>query len=180
MSGPYWRLFDDSVPSETMGREYDYDAEDSVHGLHHEDFPDFEPNFRTPVVKHLTDLLGANMIADCGFFVGPRLRAVFDRHALMPHRYYPVPLTVRRKPVDGYAWLHLPHPLPPLPEDATTAQVEAAILADPRLVAVDLIRLHYPSAFNYYHVSPRLKEAIEADGLTGMKFKKGWLFGPTG
>jgi hypothetical protein len=59
--GPYWPIDDRTAgQSEEMGPDYDYDAPDSVYGLPYEDFPDFEPNFRSAVVhpRHpVTDLL---------------------------------------------------------------------------------------------------------------------------
>lgn len=184
MKGPFWPLVTDAAAdSETMGDDYDYDAPDSVHGIPYEDFPDFEPNFHTVVVvagAPLTDLVTSVPIPDCGYLVGPKLRAVLERFTLPRHRFYPVRMTHRRKPVAGYSWLHLPAPRLPMPNGVALADVEAGIRADPELADADLIRFYDPRPYAYTFASAPLRAAVEAAGVTGVEFtsKKTALFRP--
>ncbi len=162
-----------------MSRGYDYDAPNSVHHLLDDALPDFEPDFDTVVVHghaRMTDLISSAPIMDTGYLVGPRLRAVLERHALPRHRFYSVPMTYRGKPVAGYSWLQLTGPRVFVAEDATPAAAEAALSAVPDLAAVDLLRLYQPQRFAYCYVSAPLRRAMEAARITGVRFGNSRLF----
>jgi hypothetical protein len=186
MRGPCWTLnyttegIGRTYPQhQEMGRGYDYGAPNSVHKLPYDALPDFEPNFNTVVIHghaKLTDLLSSAPIINSGYLVSPRLRVELERFALPPHRYYPAPMTHRGKPVAGYCWLQLPQPRLPLTEGSSVADAEAAIAAVPELAALDLLRLYRPTRFAYCFVSDPLRRAVEAAGITGVRFGSAKLF----
>lgn len=158
---------------------YDYAAPDSVHRLPYDSLPDFEPNFNTIVVHghaRLTDLLSSSPIRNCGYVVSGRLRAVLERYALPPHRFYPVPATHRNKPVAGYFWLHLPEPPLPLTEGSTVEEAEAVITASTSLASLDMLRLYRPTRLAYCFVSDQLRQAVEEAEVTGVRFVRAKLF----
>src|SRR6185437_6507579 len=107
MQAPCWTLNDATSgigrtypQHQSMGKEYDYGAPDSVHKFPFDGFAKFEPNFRTVIIHghaRLTDLLSS--IIPNGYLVGPRLRALLEQFVLPPHRFYPVPMEHRNKPV---------------------------------------------------------------------------------
>ena len=121
-----------------------------------------------------------NRIKNTGYLVSPRLRALLEQFTLPAHRFYPVPMTHRGKPVAGYSWLQLPGPRLPLTEGSSAAEAEAAITAVPELAGVDLLRLYRPSRFAYCFVSDPLRRAVEAAGITGVRFGTAKLFRSTG
>ncbi len=162
-----------------MGRGYDYDAPDSVHKLPYDSLPDFEPNFNTIMIHghaKLTDLLSSAAIRNTGFLVSRRLRELMEQFMLPSHRFYPVPMTHRKKPVAGYFWLQLPQPPLSLDEGTSVETAEAVITAAPELAVLDLLRLYRPSRFSYCFVSDPLRRAIESDGVTGVRFGTSKLF----
>lgn len=186
MQGPCWTLNNASdgigrtyPQHQGMGGVYDFDAPNSVHKLPYDALPDFEPDFGTVVIHghaKLTDLLSSAAIINTGFLVGPRLRAVLEQFALPPHRFYPVPMTHRNKPVSGYCWLQLPEPRLPLNEGSSVAEAEAAITAVPELALLDLLRLYRPTRFAYCFISDPLRRAMESAGITGVRFGTAKLF----
>jgi hypothetical protein len=190
MRGPCWTLnnategIGRTYPQhQEMGRGYNYDAPDSVHKLPYDALPDFEPNFNTVVIHghaKLTDLLSSAPIKNTGYLVSPRLRALLEQFALPLHRFYPVPVTHRNKPVAGYCWLQLPEPHLPLTEDSSVEKAQAAISAVPELATVDLLRLYRPSRFAYCFVSDPWRRAMEAAGITGVRFGTARLFRSAG
>lgn len=191
MQGPCWTLSEATIGTgrvfpqhQEMGRGYDYDAPDSVHRVPLDSLPAFEPNFNTVVVHghaRLTDLLSSGVIVVAGYLVSPRLREVLEGSRLPLHRFYPVPMTHRGKSVSGYSWLHLPAAAVDIRHDATPAEAEAAIRAVPGLAECDLLRLNEPDRFAYCFVSDPLRRAIEAAGITGVRFGTARLFrNPTG
>jgi hypothetical protein len=162
-----------------MGRGYDYSAPNSVHQLPCDGFPNFEPNFRTIVITasaRLTDLISSAPNRNAGLLVSERFRAVLAAFALPPHRYYPLPMKHRLKPVGGYWWLHLPQPSVRLEEETPLAEAEARIAVDPVVGAADLLRFYRPSRFGYCFVSGPLREAMETARLTGIRFGTAKLF----
>ncbi len=179
MRGPCWTLnhatdgIGRAYPQhQVMGRGYDYDAPDSVHQLPYDAIPEFQPDFDAVVVHghaRRTDLLSSAPIKNTGYHVSPRLRAVLERFALPPHRFYPVSMTHRGRPVAGYCWLQLPGPRLPLSEGSSVTEVEAVIAAA-GLTALDLFRLYRPARFAYCFVSDPLRRAMEAVGATGVRF----------
>lgn len=185
MRGPCWTLnyategIGRTYPQhQEMGPGYDYDAADSVHQLPDDVLPDFEPNFNTVVIHghaKLTDMLSSAPIKNTGYLVSPKLRELLGRFALPPHRYYPVPMTHRGKLVAGYCWLQLPEPRLPLTEGSSVAEAEAAITAAGQ-AGVDLLRLYRPSRFSYCFVCDPLRRAMEAAGVTGVRFGTAKLF----
>jgi hypothetical protein len=186
MRGPLWTLNNatDGVgraypQHQEMGPGYDYDASDSVHQLPYDKFPGFEPNFNTVVIDRrakLTDLLSSAPIKNTGYLVSSRLRTVLEHFALPMHQYYPVPATHDGKPVADYFWLHLPEPRLPLDEGSSVDSAEAAILAAHELADLDLLRLYRPTRFAYCFVSDPLRRAMEAAGITGVRFGISKLF----
>lgn len=186
MRGPSWTLSNatDGIgrafpQHQEMGRGYDYDAPNSVHKLPYDGLPDFEPNFNTVTIHgnaKLTDLLSSAPIRNTGYLVSPKLRALLEKFTLPLHRFYPVPMEHRKKPVDGYCWLQLPEPYLPLTEGSSVAEAESVIITAPDLAAVDLLRLYRPSRFAYCFVSDPLRRAIEAAGITGVRFGTAKLF----
>jgi hypothetical protein len=162
-----------------MGRDYDYGAANSVHKFAYDAIPDFEPNFNTVMIHghaKLTDLLSSAAIINTGYLVSTPLRGLLGQFALPLHRFYPVPMTHRNKLVAGYFWLQLPEPHLPLTEGSSVAEAEAAISADPKLAAVDLLRLYHPSRFAYCFVSDPLRRAMESAAITGVRFGTAKLF----
>jgi hypothetical protein len=162
-----------------MGPKYDYDAPDSVHQLPYDGFPDFEPNFRTVVIEpsaKLTDLISSAPIRSTGLLVSERFNGVLESFTLPPHRFYPVPMTHKKKPVKGYWWLQLPQPKVDLEESTPLAEAEACIEADPVYGAADLLQFYRPNRFSYCFVSAPLRAAIEAARLTGIRFGTAKLF----
>jgi hypothetical protein len=186
MWGPCWTLNNaaDGIgrtypQHQEMGRGYDYNAPNSVHKFSYDALPEFEPNFNTVIIHghaKLTDLLSSAPIINTGFLVSARLRELLERFALPLHRFYPVPMTHRKKPVDGYCWLQLPEPKLPLTEGSSVAEAEAAINAVPEIATVDLLRLYHPSQFAYCFVSDPLRRATESEGITGVRFGTAKLF----
>lgn len=186
MRAPCWKLnyatagVGSTMPQhQSMGRGYDYASPNSVHKLPYDALPDFEPDFNTVIIHghaKLTDLLSSAPIINTGYLVSPRLRELLGRFMLPPHRFYPVPMTHRGKPVPGYCWLQLPQPRLPLTEGSSTADAEEALAADPALAALDLLRLYRPSRFAYCFVGDPLRRAMEAAGITGVRFGTAKLF----
>jgi hypothetical protein len=162
-----------------MGRGYNYDAPNSVHKLPYDSLPDFEPNFKTVIIHghaKLTDLLSSAAIKNTGYLLSPRLRELLEQFALPLHRFYPVPMTHRKKRVGGYCWVQLPQPRLALTEGSSVADAEAAINAVPELAVLDLLRLYRPSRFASCFVSDPLRQAMVAAGITGVRFGTAKLF----
>jgi hypothetical protein len=186
MRGPCWTLNNATVgigrtypQHQEMGSGYDYGAPNSVHKFLYDGFPNFEPNFNTVIIHgnaKLTDLLSSAAIINTGYLVSLKLRALLEEFALPLHRFYPVPMIHRKKPVAGYFWLQLPEPTLPLTEGSSVAEAESAIIAVPDLAAVDLLRLYHPSRFAYCFVSNPLRRAMESAGITGVRFGTAKLF----
>lgn len=194
MQGPIWVL---NEAIEGIGREfpqhqsmshgYDYQASDSVHKLPHDALPGFKPNFETVVIHghaRLTDLLSSAPLRP-GYLVSERLRMLLERFALPLHRFYPVPMIYRNKPVDGYAWLQLPWQKLSSVEGTTRIDAEAAIRGAAECAKTDLFRvccLYWPSLdesnFSYtpsqgnkcFVSEPLRREMLEA-GITGVCFE---------
>src|SRR5262245_1229111 len=112
MHGPCWTLnnategIGRSYPQhQTMGGDYDFDAANSVHKFQYDAIPDFQPNFNTVIIHgnaKLTDLLSSAAIINTGYLVSARLRGLLEQFTHPLHRFYPVPMTHRNKPVAGY------------------------------------------------------------------------------
>lgn len=186
MHGPCW-TFNTSTKGigrtypqhQTMGPGYDFNAANSVHQLPYESLPEFEPNFNTVVIHghaKLTDLLSSAPIKNTGYLVSKNLRAILEQFSLPLHRYYSVPVTHRGKAVEDYYWLHLPQPPPPLTETSSIEEAEAAIRSASGVAALDLLRLYQPSRYAYCFVTDRLKQAMEAASITGVRFGTAKLF----
>jgi hypothetical protein len=179
MRGPCWTLnhategIGRTYPQhQEMGPGYDYGASDSVHRLPYDALPDFEPNFYTVVIHgyaRLTDLISSAPIRDTGLLVSGKLRAILEGFALPPHRFYPLPVVHRGKPVTDFFWLQLPDPALPLSETSTIEEFEQVIASAPQLAAMDLLRLRRPTRFAYCFVSDPLRRAIELAKITGVR-----------
>ena len=162
-----------------MGLGYDYAAPDSVHHLPYDSLPDFEPNFNTVFVHghaRLTDFLSSAPIRNTGYLVSERVRVVLERFALPPHRFSPIPVMHRHKPVGSYFWLQLPEPRVPLTEGSTVEEAEAALTSSVELASLDLLRLYHPTRFACCFVSDPLRRAMEEAEITGIRFGKAKLF----
>jgi hypothetical protein len=167
---------------QAMRPDYDYDAPNSVHRLPYDALPDFEPDFDTVIIHghaKLTDLLSSAPIKNTGYLVSPGLRALLERFTLPLHRFYPVPMTHRKKLVAGYCWLQLPEPRLPLMEGSSIAEAEEAIAAVAGPASLDLLRLYQPTRFMYCFISARLRRAMESVGVTGVRFGTSKLFRPS-
>lgn len=53
-----------------------------------------------------TDLVSNAVIGGNGLFVSHRLKDIFERYQLPPHRFYPAKVIHKDKEVQGYYWLH--------------------------------------------------------------------------
>ena len=151
---------------------YDYDAPDSIKHLRdcNFDFADFEPNFRTVVLDKrakATDLISSVPIPKVGHIVSTRFLDLLREFKLPPHRLYPVPMIHKGEPVDGYWFVHLPHPQSLL---AATSfrDVEERCSTVPELEDVSLLKLYQPFTLAYTWIDARLKAAIESAGITGV------------
>ncbi len=186
MRGPCWTL---NNATEGVGRAfpqhekmrdgYNYDSPNSVHRLPYDALPDFEPDFDTVVIHtqaKLTDLLSSAPIKNTGYLVSERFRTLLLEFALPQHRFYPVPATHRGKLIDGYFWLQLPEPKLPLSEAITVEEAESVIASASELAALDLLRLYRPTRFGYCFISDRLRRAMEARKITGVRFGTAKLF----
>jgi hypothetical protein len=123
-----------------------------------------------------TDLVSTNWSGLFGFLVSDRLRGLLDRFRLPLHRYYPAPLEHRKRAVSGYWWLYLPAPDLPLTDEMAPAEVEAVIAADPVLGAVDVLRVYAPARYGYCYIGGAVRAALEAAGVTGVRFGTAKLF----
>jgi hypothetical protein len=52
-----------------------------------------------------TDLV-SNTITKPGFFISQKLKSIFEKHNLSPHRFYLAKVIHRKKLLDGYFWCH--------------------------------------------------------------------------
>jgi hypothetical protein len=158
-----------------MLKPYDYGGPRSIHKLVAcmlgEGFPDFEPDFNTVVLDRRaipTDLISSAPIPKCGHLISSRFLELLQNFKLPPHRIYDVPLLYKEEPLDRYIFLLLPHP-ESLREATSTQDIEEGADADPLLQGVSLLRLSRPSWMAQTWVDARLKAAIEATGITGVK-----------
>jgi hypothetical protein len=150
---------------------YDYDGPRSIHKLRGEGFPDFEPDFNTVVLERgskPTDLISSAPIPNSWHLISSRFLELLQTFKLPPHRIYNVPMLHKEKPLEGYVFLHLPHP-DSLRNAATTQDIEEGVDADPLLCGVSLLRLTRPSWMAWTWVDAKLKAAIEAAEITGVK-----------
>jgi hypothetical protein len=162
-----------------MAPGYDYDAADSVRRLSPLGFPDFQPNFSTVLLSgsaKLTDLISTAPIPNCGLLISSRFRRLLESSLLPPHRFFPVPMIHRRKPVEGYWWIHLPQQGIAIADDTTAVEVERLVEANPDCHKAELIRLYSPPRFSYCFVSDLLRRAMENEGITGVRFGTARIF----
>ena len=87
-----------------------------------------------------TDLISSVPIPKCGHLISTRFFELLRKFKLPPHRVYEVPMLHRKKPVEGYVFLLLPHP-ESLRNAASTLDIEEGAEADPLLRGVSLLRL---------------------------------------
>lgn len=158
-----------------MLKPYDYDGPRSIYKLLPvmlgEGFPDFEPDFNTVVLDRRarpTDLISSAPIPNCGHLISSRFLELLQKFKLPPHRVYNVPLLHKKKPLEGYVFLLLPHP-ESLRKAASSQDIEDGVDADPILCGVSLLRLSRPSWMAQTWVDGRLKTAIDEAGITGVK-----------
>lgn len=179
-----WSTFDHLAEGmwpahQTMGEGYDYEAIDSVRRLPPDAIPAFEPNFRTIEIHgqaKLVDVLSSAPIRTVGYLISERLRDILTTFNLPLHRLYQVPVTYRGRSIDGYWWLHLPHPSLDLTDCKSASEVEELITRRQEIANLDMVRFHTPVRFAYCFVSRRLREAIEANKITGVRFGTAKLF----
>jgi hypothetical protein len=161
-----------------LGDGYDYSGPRSAHNLPHDSLPDYDPDFGTVVLdRHarLTDVL-SSVILPVGFLVNGKVRQVLSGFGLPPHRYFDVAVRFRRKPVDGYYWLHLPEVPVTLADKMAPEEAEAALAASFPLDTLDLIRMARPQRYAYCFVSDRLRRALESAKITGIRLARAKLF----
>lgn len=163
---------------QTMGRHYDYDSERSVYKIPRDRLADFEPDFSDVIferqAKHL-DLIASAPIR-YGWIVSDRFLQLLSRYKLPPHRAYPLPVIQGGRAVDGYSWLHLPQPKMSLAEDMSITEAELEIMSHPEAANGDLLPIYFPVRFGYFFITHRLRQAIEAAELTGIRFSTSKLF----
>lgn len=70
-----------------------------------DEVPDLDGFIMQPQAK-LTDFL-SNSITKPGFFVSKKVKSIFENHNLMPHRFYPAVVTLRKKSIPNYFWAHM-------------------------------------------------------------------------
>jgi hypothetical protein len=123
-----------------------------------------------------TDLLSSVTTGNFGFLVSDRLRFALDGFRLPPHRFFAAPLEHRGRPIGAYWWLHLPQPDLPLGEDTPPGEAESVISADPVVGTADLLRVYSPSRYRNCFVSGAVRAALEAAGITGVRFGTAKVF----
>jgi hypothetical protein len=150
---------------------YDYDSPVSVYKLSMYEFADFEPDFGILEVdkkfRVLTDYIHAIATGLKGIIVSERLLKLLQSFKLPPHRIYPIPLQHRGLPIEGYSFIHLPHP-PAIQMEHTTEQFEAICDADPNLKDVAFIKLHKPMHLAKCWMTHEFLRAIIENGITGV------------
>lgn len=90
---------------------YNYKAPNSVYALSkaYQDFPDFEPDLDYFIVHasaKLTDLLSAAPVYG-GFLISERLKSIFDRFNIAPHKFYRAKVKYKKKFFEDYYWMHI-------------------------------------------------------------------------
>jgi hypothetical protein len=99
--------------NQTMGKDYDYRASDSVHNLLPDQFADFEPNFHDIILMNgsaLTDLISSAPITWYIKIVSDKLLTILTSFNLPPHRVYKVELVQKEQRIAGYNVLHILEP----------------------------------------------------------------------
>ncbi len=166
-------------PHQTMGANYDYQAEDSVHRIPRDRFADFEPTFKTVVFEpgaKRHDLMASAPIPHYGWLISARFLNLLSDFTLPPHRVYLLPVIQRGRAVEGYVWLHLPQPINTLAVSMSLREAEEKIASDTTIAELDVLPIYLPVRFGYFFVSRRLRQAIENAQLTGIRFGTSKLF----
>lgn len=70
-----------------------------------EETPDLDGFIMHPRAKP-TDFL-SNSITKPGFFVSQKVKTIFENHNLIPHRFYPAIVTLKKKSISNYFWAHM-------------------------------------------------------------------------
>lgn len=88
--------------------DYDFNAVNSVHKLKSREFPDFEPDLRFKLAKgaKLCDMMGQATISAHGFLVSERLKSIFEKVSIIPHKYYPAMIEAKEG-LHTYYWMQL-------------------------------------------------------------------------
>ncbi|HEY4194022.1 MAG TPA: DUF1629 domain-containing protein [Mucilaginibacter sp.] len=71
-------------------------------------FADFIPNLDGLIVNgraRPTDLVSS--FTSGGFIVSEKLKLIFEKHNLAPHRFYPAKVIYKSKNLEGYFWMHV-------------------------------------------------------------------------
>jgi hypothetical protein len=154
---------------------HDAALDDLPHGRRLPDDMTFPTAVLAPGAK-CTDLISTNMSGLFGFLISERLRRLLDQFRLHLHQYFPAPLEQRKRSVGVYWWLYLPDPDLPLTDEMSPVEAEAVIAADPVLGAVDVLRVYAPPRYRNCYVGGPVRAALEAAGVTGVRFGTAKLF----
>lgn len=164
---------------QTMGPHYDYDGPRSVYKLARDQLVDFEPDFNDvlfePTAEHL-DLIASAPIPHYGWVISNRFQDLLSQFLLPSHRLYRLPVIQNGKPLDGYSYIHLPQIPVPFTDSTSFRDAEAQLEAIDGVSELDVIPIYTPVRFGYFFISHRLRQAIEASELTGIRFGTSKLF----
>jgi hypothetical protein len=96
-----------AYPAVVSYDDYDFNAPNSVHKLRNQEFPNFIPDIRFKLAKgaKLCDMMGQATINAHGFLISEKLKSIFEKANLIPHKFYPA--TIESKSVYyQYYWIH--------------------------------------------------------------------------
>ncbi|NOS93060.1 MAG: hypothetical protein HOP30_14145 [Cyclobacteriaceae bacterium] len=88
--------------------DYDFNAPSSVHKLSFHEFPDFNPDIRFKLAKgaNVCDMMGQATINANGFLISEKLKDIFEKANIIPHKFYPATIEAKGT-LHPYYWLHL-------------------------------------------------------------------------
>jgi hypothetical protein len=91
--------------------DYDFNAPNSVHKLNFREFPDFTPDIRFKLAKgaKLCDMMGQATINANGFLISEKLKSIFEKANIVPHKFYPATIEAKGT-LHQYYWVHLVWP----------------------------------------------------------------------
>jgi hypothetical protein len=73
------------------------------------DFPDEAPDLDSFIMHGYakpTDMV-SNAITKPGFFIDKKVKSIFEKYNLIPHRFYPAKVIHKKKLLDNYFWVHM-------------------------------------------------------------------------
>jgi hypothetical protein len=87
--------------------DYDFNAPNSVHKIKFNEFPDFTPDIHFKLAKgaRLCDMMGQATISGHGFLISEKLKSVFEKANIIPHKFYPATIEANGT-LHKYYWVH--------------------------------------------------------------------------